>query len=93
MATPRSVADTMEALIAAGVKGRPPGRHLPDLLAPDPPDWTWPHACHEYGHVWEVGGDRCVVCRAPFSEFGPPTGVQAQPGIPGSETATVVRTS
>jgi hypothetical protein len=90
MATPRSVADTMEALIAAGVKGRPPGRHLPDLLAPDPPDWSWPHACHEYGHVWEVGGDRCVVCRAPFSEFGP-NEVEVQEC--GSEVTTTVRLS
>jgi hypothetical protein len=46
-------------------------RHLPDLLAVDPPTWAWPYACHRHGHVWEWGSDRCTQCRAPYAEFGP----------------------
>ncbi len=33
---------------------------------PRSPDWAWPYACHHYGHVYEIGGERCVQCGLPY---------------------------
>lgn len=37
----------------------------------DPPDWSWPYACHRYEHIYEMTSIYCVMCGDPHPGADP----------------------